>query len=99
PTLHLDSFPTRRSSDLQVGNGGEHLAVAQSDEVFVLKLNPKCRSGISAGSVDPRLTSGEAADRATLDVGHLALEEPVTAQPREQDRKSTRLNSSHDQIS
>src|SRR5206468_11343662 len=94
PPRSLHSFPTRRSSDLDVilemlanVNLGKDLGLlAERGRVVVIG---------SRGTVeiDPRATMGR--DASILGMVLAKTPEPEMAR----DRKSTRLNSSHDQIS
>src|SRR5699024_11767459 len=91
----LDSFPTRRSSDLVTGGDGDrHLAAPLGDE-----------GGDLLGSLagDVLAEQGRAGQGATLEllrVGERAAgEEDGEHREDGQDRKSTRLNSSHVSIS
>src|SRR5207248_3900602 len=96
PRLHLHSFPTRRSSDLEsVGSPPENctdiwrrglMAIALSSSVLISSqvsscTNPTWFASIKHGS-------------------HIILQRLVRSMVRtEPDRKSTRLNSSHRTIS
>src|SRR5206468_11964218 len=89
PPLHLHSFPTRRSSDL---NGCRSFSVAAPTASFFIimfvLIFPVFLSGCKIAS--------------TLDFFYslrLNLRNNCPAILNEPDRKSTRLNSSHDQIS
>src|SRR5205085_10628321 len=81
----LPSFPTRRSSDLGGHRARRRLAHVEDAPLHLSRL--------------PRAQGRERPDRE----GDRAAEGPVGDQPSEdrgaQDRKSTRLNSSHSQIS
>src|SRR5206468_10357040 len=89
PPLVLHSFPTRRSSDLMqllVGCAG------RPERELVDAV---------AGEARVRVTVDESRDRAAaaaVEFVHVAVERGQVAHAT-QDRKSTRLNSSHDQIS
>src|SRR5206468_6631620 len=93
----LPSFPTRRSSDL----GAEHLVQDESPLAFELdEPSPLGAAVASNGQIaaleqkvrqlEQQVSSMRSQHRASLDEILRALSE---------DRKSTRLNSSHDQIS
>src|SRR5206468_12072960 len=99
PPPVLLSFPTRRSSDLSAGSmrGGRLRARGRVPSTHVLSLAevptgvPKSRAPGRAFRLEP-YSYPEV--RALMDA--LGLAEPVAVTL---DRKSTRLNSSHDQIS
>src|SRR5690606_41423817 len=89
-------FPTRRSSDLLAERGGAADGVAERavERAGVLRA-----VGQDAG-VDITLDLQRAADLADAAVHHVAGGDNVHAGGRvRQDRKSTRLNSSHVKIS
>src|SRR2546430_17445969 len=80
----LHSFPTRRSSDL----------VGMVRDVFRAELCPGAEAGGELAA-RPRL----ARDFARIGIVRIENEHAIFGQNAHQDRKSTRLNSSHSQIS
>src|SRR5205814_10482779 len=95
PTLHLHSFPTRRSSDLYV-------------EVAYLLESPHLVAGDRVATWEALRTLGDRLHERSLEREHANDEtrQPLQSESlprfetdpalrREQDRKSTRLNSSH----
>src|SRR5206468_11474882 len=95
----LHSFPTRRSSDLvHVSIKGEPLLALHGvsfqveDNEFFSIVGP---SGCGKTTLLNLLAGFEMPTRGELLVGGQTIREPGW----ERDRKSTRLNSSHDQIS
>src|SRR5206468_12963437 len=96
PPFH--SFPTRRSSDLTIFAVGDTEAQIACFERVAADLSPGGRFVVEAFVLDPRMFHhGQALDIRTMTAEHVELQlmryDPPT------DRKSTRLNSSHDQIS
>src|SRR5690606_40912134 len=86
-------FPTRRSSDL--GVGGQRGPKGGGDLVRARLLR---RTRRRAGAADPRRGAGLPESLAAGLVAHRDLADPAVL-VRQQDRKSTRLNSSHVKIS
>src|SRR5206468_12054472 len=85
-SLIFSSFPTRRSSDLAVVGAGVRPVVLADDHDVVRACHPaQLGVGVMIGKLELSQDGG---------LVHLAM---ITIQ--EPDRKSTRLNSSHDQIS
>src|SRR5205085_4168731 len=97
PPLH--SFPTRRSSDLYNASPTEPLASLERSSY----LNDAYRALKNPASCVEHLLAIEGLPSAKSEEGHvkvpLLLLEEVFALNEELDRKSTRLNSSHSQIS
>src|SRR5205814_9520358 len=93
PPLHLPSFPTRRSSDLGVNVGirADRLRLAADGIPFVLLLGRRIleRAGVAPFARRPEIGRTEDALADGL-LAHGQAEVNDT-----QDRKSTRLNSSH----
>src|SRR5690606_42125313 len=89
----LDSFPTRRSSDLAAGGELQALLVA-GVEVADLPDPARAREALSEVGfvVSLELRPSEVTERADVVL-------PVAAVAEKADRKSTRLNSSHVKIS
>src|SRR5207244_6658737 len=84
---HLYAFPTRRSSDLvQIVGGLEHMQHIPMDAG--IDLNPKLFERTSKGA----LMMGVTAE-------FLAQTQGISREEQDTDRKSTRLNSSHQIIS
>src|SRR5206468_12813150 len=81
---HLHSFPTRRSSDL-VTTGRTHNASAEMGREKSGKNDVASPAPGDAARISPSLLNSAAI--------------PPQAETASRDRKSTRLNSSHDQIS
>src|SRR5207253_3624890 len=92
PSLHLPSFPTRRSSDLLLAARRSRIEVAQSAACGVLLIPLH-----SAGSAFWLATSDRAFLSSAYSPGPRAR--PAVLLSRKLDRKSTRLNSSHVAIS
>src|SRR5206468_12702623 len=90
PPRHLHSFPTRRSSDLTVGDGLPVVAVG------VVNLSPE---SFHAGSVYTRDDDLLDAALGMVEAGAALIDVGARSTAPYLDRKSTRLNSSHDQIS
>src|SRR5206468_12501633 len=96
---NLHSFPTRRSSDLAILN------LEQADIVCVIGidvLSPVAYAGfnqIGAMSQDGARPFSQDRDGMTCGEGAFGLVAVKSQHEISQDRKSTRLNSSHDQIS
>src|SRR5206468_7599866 len=88
PHRDLHSFPTRRSSDLDtLARHGESRRARRA----LLLREMRCGSGFHKRQLQTGLRAQGLADRGI---------EPDRRRPEAlQDRKSTRLNSSHDQIS
>src|SRR5206468_10580634 len=91
---HLRAFPTRRSSDLPERRGeliGTAMGAAVGGALF----------GPVVGAIADTIGTGPAFASAAVAGGLLMAVAFVVPAPREAvpDRKSTRLNSSHDQIS
>src|SRR5206468_6640803 len=88
---HLHSFPTRRSSDLNSRSAKATSAdsLTSSSESASLEINP---SRALSSPIDPSATADSCLTN-TLTSCDIACSNAGT------DRKSTRLNSSHDQIS
>src|SRR5206468_8037731 len=99
PPPVLPSFPTRRSSDLELltdrANG---FLVTRQDFKFDLNAYLAAHPSAPVRTLEEVLASGTPPSRRTC----VTLRPSHPATPRStwaQDRKSTRLNSSHDQIS
>src|SRR5207247_10745274 len=99
PILYRDlpSFPTRRSSDL----GGNGVAAVLSELQQLLehcRPNDGCADGRNAGCPERRRGArpGHSVVLGVLDAGGAA---PIHVVHSRLDRKSTRLNSSHEWIS
>src|SRR5205085_11550660 len=93
PVLH--SFPTRRSSDLQASGGG--MSKTASVTVTGGSTTP---SGVSFNSTTGMFTiQANAGYNNTGEIQVISLNGIQYALVTLQDRKSTRLNSSHSQIS
>src|SRR5206468_5087182 len=94
---YLPSFPTRRSSDLNIFNTDRRLQalVSLADD---LRTVPQKKSVIYfSGGIQRTGTENESQLRAAINAATKANLSFYTVDIR--DRKSTRLNSSHDQIS
>src|SRR5436309_7329153 len=92
--LHLHSFPTRRSSDLDDIEFGEAWEIVERDDLRVFDAIAAITRAVGFGDGFEDVegdTIGAVADsvESQLKAGFVALE----------DRKSTRLNSSHVKIS
>src|SRR5206468_12820033 len=88
----LDSFPTRRSSDL----GGQQQARERVAEV----VEPEVRSTTRYERGCAHRRPGPAHQRGCRTrAAHREAAKSATPTTTNEDRKSTRLNSSHDQIS
>src|SRR5206468_11020412 len=95
PLRHLHSFPTRRSSDLWVHVDGPYIAMTFDDGPSA-KLTPKLLDLLAAHHIKATFfVLGENVAQNPAIVERAAREGHEIAK----DRKSTRLNSSHDQIS
>src|SRR5206468_5407777 len=92
--LDLPAFPTRRSSDLILPRLGSELLDGQG-AAPVLEQELEARRGPESG--DGR--DVERKDDRLGDGGELLLQPGHDPPHVQRDRKSTRLNSSHDQIS
>src|SRR5205085_4999633 len=94
--LYLFSFPTRRSSDLLGALARGFLC----DEARLVVVTDAEIFGRYKVQRPRRLKSAHAqATRSALDIDFTDLEESDYVVHLQQDRKSTRLNSSHSQIS
>src|SRR5206468_12371244 len=98
PLSYLHSFPTRRSSDLASTSLNSATGVVLAGltiNVFPVArptgtCNDHCPAGLLNGSKTPQTPTGSIFLKANC---------PGTVCEKSPDRKSTRLNSSHDQIS
>src|SRR5207244_9269442 len=86
---HLPSFPTRRSSDLSSGRG------QQAAQGIARKQQPVVQQRNAAGE----LFDFRKGVRGKQKCGAALADQIVFEEPAELDRKSTRLNSSHQIIS
>src|SRR5206468_11502867 len=93
-TRHLHSFPTRRSSDLTAVCGSEQEGTRNPGGHTMAKTRPRKRY-----TEDQRTTILSVAQREGLTATEVKKRFGVTPVTYYSDRKSTRLNSSHDQIS
>src|SRR5206468_10756859 len=99
PRTSLHSFPTRRSSDLLAGNGEANqitIEIRDTGEGIPADLLPRL--------FEPFASAKERGTGLGLAVSRRILQEhggSIAVRPgtHRGDRKSTRLNSSHDQIS
>src|SRR5206468_13075327 len=99
PLLHPPSFPTRRSSDLATLEEAvkEAIGIGEETGVPVQISHVKAAGRENWGKMDRVLRTIDAARARGLDVTGDVY--PYPAGSTKIDRKSTRLNSSHDQIS
>src|SRR5206468_7327390 len=99
PHLHLPSFPTRRSSDLLDRNATVHDLDAFMQDLRRALADPGLIIVIPGRSTTNTLTSiGQGSQM--VEEGHRSyLKGLIGLLGGAADRKSTRLNSSHDQIS
>src|SRR5207253_6106645 len=96
PTLHLPSFPTRRSSDLQVGSLQTPVTLCALDDL-PLRTDVDLLAPIDLAVGELAAQPGVSAKLWALELADLIL--GLDRQSEELDRKSTRLNSSHVAIS
>src|SRR5690606_41589484 len=89
---HPPSFPTRRSSDLRFGHPSANLGAALGKRLDVLGIQLAQAGGDALGEPVPleKITEGESGGRKAARHAYARSSE---------DRKSTRLNSSHVKIS
>src|SRR5204863_9538829 len=90
--LDLHSFPTRRSSDLTASVSAKASAVARLLSRKAASISSLASTG---APVSPAFTSGNSVPTCAI----AAKIEGEERSPRNLDRKSTRLNSSHVEIS
>src|SRR5207247_4043811 len=97
PYPHPPSFPTRRSSDLRAPGHSWH--ESQERPRSLAEFRDQIREVVRQGLVDIMLMSASSHEILCLEE-RLFESSPVTAAVRaNEDRKSTRLNSSHEWIS
>src|SRR5207248_9647851 len=94
----LPSFPTRRSSDLAFRNENGLLAII-FDETATSDTSSCCGEMPGPNSPQPGINGPGGGDAGAVLLSPCIKPGTVTQEPYNQDRKSTRLNSSHRTIS
>src|SRR5207244_10843846 len=99
PLPALYSFPTRRSSDLQISSAGENVRVPPGGPQQAHSLRFGRRANVFEGSHQAPAFCPSAARTRSGVSGRKGTRTPIALATALEDRKSTRLNSSHQIIS